>query len=780
MSFPNFRAIDSADGRPEAPGTTFVGLLPSRLGSALAQRMPGRHAGCTAMLSLLLASCAYRQDATGSSAVQGGETAAPDTIAEASVNAGRELPPVQAATHSSNITPQKLQADTRLPGAMHAVPRRDAFALPEAWAGSTADELSAFTAPDVPLALEAGQVPWSSPAVPAPAAVLLDIEQESARHWVQLTPWYALPVVLALGMPLLGIMGRRGQRRVVNRREPIVPQDTSSEPIPAQVSAADDVMVIPMGVGSMCRRSWSPAPDPLSREDWSIGLSVRYAPLEAMPLVFATKTSYEVLIDKCLRTDEKRGNVHAPTSPMPTFESLDQDAARLKTPAPREPAVATGGAAIFASPAVFQPSISEEELLIADTPETTEAFDERISHSAGELSALPLERIAAVLANAVPEGQVFLDVQGGLPALEFTGEASLPANLLAELESVLLEARDPGGTQVTWLLTQVLALRMAHAGLREVDALHQAATSLALHGGERATDDMQGRWRARLIELDMARATRQSSASRVLALRNMATRHADALQAADGAVLKAWTGVLLYWAQHQLGDSALAKFSEAAALAERLRRTPGMADEGQLLLADVMLRRARLEHGGVRARTLAEAQALLDELFARAPTGRVALAVAEASLERGRYIQARAAGEAFSHALVHAFLAGSDTRWHAASLRVRLSIQLAYESLPGMSVQGNVALDLVHKLDRLPAPPGEAIDGMAQTLVRHGEYGRACRLCAQAWQAGSQAPTLLETWRQASVQWALNLTSPSSRNDWRDNERQRRVATQMQ
>lgn len=775
MTSANFRATCSADGRPEAPGAKSIGLLPSRLGNALAQLMPGRQAGCTAMLSLLLASCAYRQDAAGSSGMQGGETAAPDAMEEAQPSAGRELASSQVAARHSGDAPQRRFVKTDV---SNAPSRRDTAALPEAWVSGTEENLLAFPAPDVSMAIESDGDTSSS--APAPAAMLLDIDQESASHWVQLTPWYALPVVLALGMPLLGIMGRRGPRRAATgRRAPLVPHEPDSGPMSAGIAADDDVMVIPMGVGAMDRRPWSCTPDPLAREDWSIGLTVRYTPQDGMRPVFATKNNCEVHVDERIDTTGRHGNGHATMLAKAPQLSRGDSALRPQGDSPSASSTAAGSATIFAGPFVCQPSILEEDvptvvpLEVSKTPESTLS-------TAGDLSASPLERVAALLANVTPEGEVFLDVQHGLPVVEFAGEASLPANVLAELESMLLETRDPDGAQVTWLLTQVLALRMAHVDLREADALHQAATTLALHGSERATEEMRGCWRARLIELDLARAARQSGASRMLALRNMTTRHAAALEAGDSTVLKAWIRVLLHWAQQQLGDSALARLTGAAALAERLRGMPGMADEGQLLLADVMLRRSRLEHGGVRARTLAEAQRLLDELFARTSTGRAALAVAEAALERGRHLQSRVAGEAFSHALVHAFLAGSDTRWHAASLRLRLSIQLAYESLPGISVQGNVALDLVHKLDRLPAPPGEAIEGMARTLVRHGEYGRACRLCAEAWHAGTQAPTLLETWRQASVQWALNLTSPSNRSDWQENERQRRVATQMQ
>ena len=771
MNFPRFRAMHRADWRPGAPGADTACLAPNKLGNALAQHMPGRQAGSIVMMSLLLVSCAYRQDATGPSpAPRDGEIAVAasahtvDAEQAGHIDGLEHTPQDGHVFHSMEATHERHD---ETPSAAKRMPYEKTSMSQAASVGQLTADMPAISPPGVTISVEA-----STPAS-APAAALLVIDRESVRHWVQLSPWYVLPVALALSMPLIGVMGRRSPRRYPpRRREPVV----SFEELPSiadRVVTEDAVLDIPMGIGAMALIPWSPLPDSLSREDWSIPFAVRYAPMDEVPRHFVTRTTYAVRIGEYAPA---AGN---PESDMPqtlTAYSLS-DGPCAPDIAAETPSAESSRVPVFAGPALSQPSILEEPLPAAHAIESLEAD---ASPAEDEQPAPAMSHIEAALADAVPEGHLFLEFHDGLPVMIVADGESLGADPLARLESALLEIQDPDGVQATWLLTQVLALRMAHVGKPEVDMLHRAATSLTVHGGERADDGTRGRWQARMIELDLARASRQSGASRLLALRGMVSRHAAVLESDNGAVLKAWIDMLLYWAQHQLGDSALARLTEAASLAERLRGTASGKDEGQFVLAAVLLQRARMEDGGVRARTLTEAQHLLDDLFLRAPTSRVALAVAEVAMERGRHATPQVAGEAFSHALTHAFLAGSHPRWHAASLRLRLSIQLAYEALPGMPVQGHVALELAQKLERMPAPPGEAIESMARTFIRHGEHERACRLCAEAWHAGTRAPKLLETWQRASAQWAGNLTAPRSRSDWRENERLRRVATQMQ
>ena len=365
-----------------------------------------------------------------------------------------------------------------------------------------------------------------------------------------------------------------------------------------------------------------------------------------------------------------------------------------------------------------------------------------------------------------------------LPVIESIDAPASSAGLLEAWESTLLEACTAGDDEAHWLLTQVLALRLAHVDMPQVQALHRAACAHVRHGEEQAQGHDRSAWRARWIELDLALATRLGGASRRFALHDMTTRHAAEVARGAGAVLRSWIDVLLYAAQPQLGAGGADKLAEAAAVAGRLRKLPAMTDEADYLLARILLRRADTERGDARTRTLAQAQHQLDTLFARAPSARVAMAVAEAALARGRDDSTHAAKACFSHALAHAFIAGCDPRWQAASLQCRLAIQLAYESLPDMSPQGHVALDLARKLESQPLPSEEAVEGMAHTFIRHGEYARACRLCARAWLAGTRFRTLSAAWQEASAGWLHRLASPLEQADWQDNERQRRIAAQ--
>ncbi|MGO4700002.1 hypothetical protein [Dyella sp. 2RAB6] len=380
----------------------------------------------------------------------------------------------------------------------------------------------------------------------------------------------------------------------------------------------------------------------------------------------------------------------------------------------------------------------------------------------------------------VPGTPVRIEGVAGFPLIEAADPRQVTATLLEAWETALLEACEAGEQEARWLLTQVLALRLAYTGMPQVHALHRTAQAHALRGEEQAPEQTRAVWRARGIELDLALAKRLSGASRRFALHDMCVRHAVQVEHGSAAVLMAWIEVLLYVAQQQLGAVALDKLAEATLAAQRLCTLPGMADEGEYLLARVLLRRADCEHDDTRMQTLAQAQRLLDALFERASDARVAMAVAEVALERGRAALPDAAKEIFSHALAHAFIAGCDPRWQPKSLRCRLAIQLAYESLPEMSPQGHVALDLARKLEHQSLPPGEAIEGMAQTFIRHGEYARACRLCARAWLAGTRFRTLSAAWRQAGTAWQNQLVSAHEHADWQENERQRRIAAQWQ
>lgn len=423
-----------------------------------------------------------------------------------------------------------------------------------------------------------------------------------------------------------------------------------------------------------------------------------------------------------------------------------------------------------------QPASTDIELPEASRPEGRAVTGDRPS-LISRLEALAIA-VAPDVAALIESG--LIEAGQMLPVIGRGDPVTLPAALLEAWESTLLEACDAGDEEAGWLLTQVLAWRLAHVGVRDVHAMHRAACAHARRGEQQADEAAKATWRARSIELDLALAMRLDGASRLFALRDMAVRHADAVEVGAAAVLKVWVDVLLYTARQQLGDSAAARLAEAKAIAERLCDLPEMADEGRYLLALVLLRHASTERGDARTSRLIEAQALLDTLFSRTPSARIAMAVAEVALERGRDGLIDTAKTCLAHALAHAFIAGCDPRWQAAALQCRLAIQLAYESLPDMSPQGQVALDLARKLERQPLPPGATIESMARTFIRHGDYARACRLCARAWLAGTRFRTLSAAWRQAGAGWQDQLTTARDHADWQENERQRRIAAQWQ
>lgn len=378
-----------------------------------------------------------------------------------------------------------------------------------------------------------------------------------------------------------------------------------------------------------------------------------------------------------------------------------------------------------------------------------------------------------------------LAADGSQPAFFIEGTESLPGiacpaplsqPLLDELEGVLLDAMQQREPCAEWLLIQVLMMRMARVGKAEIDSLYATAVELTRHGLEHADNDEKAHWQARLIDLELAGLARQKGAARLLGLRNLQARHAAAIQHGDGAVLQAWIGVLLYWAQCQIGDGALSKYTEAEAVCRQLEALPGHIDEAQLLCVKVLVQRAAVEQGGVRAQSLDTAQTLVDELFAHLPTAEIALAVATTSLARAQTLSIEQAKQAYSHALMHAYLADSHPRWRAESLQCRLAIQLAYEALPDMPVQGRVALDLTNRLEVISAARPETLHRMAQTYLRHADFARACQLCEEAWRSGTPASALMDTWQEASRQWAAALPQSTQDKTWQASERLRRNA----
>jgi len=387
-----------------------------------------------------------------------------------------------------------------------------------------------------------------------------------------------------------------------------------------------------------------------------------------------------------------------------------------------------------------------------------------------------LEQMATAAGDGLPA--FLIEHDGYLPTIASANQAPLPVSVLESLETVIRQAVGQHEHTATWLFVQILLMRIVQADRADIESLHAQALTLAQQGRASANALEKSHWQARLIDIDLAKVAQQKGATRLLGLRNMQARYAPDIQLGAGAVLQAWVGVLLFWAQCQRGDSALDKYTEAELVCQRLQDIPDHAGDAQRLLAKVLVHRAEVEQGGTRVKHLDTAQALLDELFAHTPTAKIAMAVATTALARGKALPPEQAKQTYSHALMHAFLAEGDPRWRADSLQCRLAIQLSYEALPEVPIQGHVALDLTSRLEALPTPPPETLHRMAQAYLRNAEFDRACQLCEQAWRNSAAAETLLTTWQEASKQWAASLPQPNNHAPWQESERKRRIASQ--
>ena len=376
------------------------------------------------------------------------------------------------------------------------------------------------------------------------------------------------------------------------------------------------------------------------------------------------------------------------------------------------------------------------------------------------LSALfdQLETLATREGDAVPA--LLIERDCDLPAVMRVGSEPVSSATLEAWEQLLRQAI-PGAESLTlpWLLVAVLLLRAEGANPRDAEVMYAEAEqwielSMAADVARNAT------WQARRIDVDLCRARRQKGAARLLSLRGMPSRHAQALALGEPPVLFAWIDLLAFWAECQFGDAALARYAEAEAICVRLCELPSSADAAQRRRAEILRQRATIEQGGARLKSLDTAQALLDLLCERVPSADNALAVAVTALARGNVLPPEQAKEAYSHALMHAFMAEAEPRLRAESLQCRLAVQWAYENLPGMPVQSDVAISLTTRLEALRVQHPETVQRMAQIHLRNADFARAAELCENAWRNGLATPALLATWRDICRQWASVSNAP--------------------
>ena len=369
-----------------------------------------------------------------------------------------------------------------------------------------------------------------------------------------------------------------------------------------------------------------------------------------------------------------------------------------------------------------------------------------------------LEALAAGKGRAMPA--LLIERDNDLPAVMRVGSEPVSDVTLEAWEGLLRQAiADAESLTLPWLLVAVLLLRAERASPRDAEASYAEAErwielSMAADVARCAT------WQARRIDVDLCRARRQKGAARLLSLRGMPSRHAQALAQGEPPVLFAWIDVLAFWAGCQFGDAALARYAEAEAICTRLCVLPSSADAAQLRRAEILRQRASIEQGGARLKSLDTAQALLDLLYERVPSADIALAVAVTALARGNVLPPEQAKEAYSHALMHAFMVEAESRLRVESLQCRLAVQWAYENLPGMPVQSDVAISLATRLEALRVQHPETLQRMAQIHLRNADFAHAAELCENAWRNGQATPALLATWREICRQWASVSSSP--------------------
>lgn len=363
------------------------------------------------------------------------------------------------------------------------------------------------------------------------------------------------------------------------------------------------------------------------------------------------------------------------------------------------------------------------------------------------------------------------------PRLEQTMDAPPAAQALALLHDAVqvsggMGVRNEHNEADAWACSEMLRVQVGHGARDGVKAASTRANAIIDAHIHHAQGPGLDAWRAQRIRLKLAAATRETGVVRLLALRALRADAPEQAPAAGPGVLKAWLDVLWYWSALLRGDAAQPLFAEAVGTCQALQQWPEQNDEAQRLLGHTLARRAVTELGGVRVASLEQAQALHDALHARTGSALSALAVAQTALVRLQAGVAGDTGELCAHALQHAFHAGSDPRTAARALHCRLHLQLAYESLPGVPTQGDVALGLVRSLATAPALPLPTVEHMVAVLLRHGDARAACALCEAVLRAGQDSPALRQAWDTASRRWG-QAAQGTDRAAWQANTRQR-------
>jgi hypothetical protein len=256
-----------------------------------------------------------------------------------------------------------------------------------------------------------------------------------------------------------------------------------------------------------------------------------------------------------------------------------------------------------------------------------------------------------------------------------------------------IEAPTNDGELARWLLPALLRLRARCLPPDQAAAVLDEATSLCAVGKDASSTPERGAWwQAQWLRTRLDRLGLGSGASRLLGLRQLGTDTCET----EAPVLDAWIDVHLAWSGWLIGAAARARLDIADNACRRLAAHDPVRSAHRH--GEVMLRRAGLARGDMRLGYLDDALVLLDRAARALADPSTLLLMADANLQRAALLAPAEAAEACDVALRHAFAAGGHAAWRIASLEMRLAIQAIHDTLPGQSIQGDIANALRREL----------------------------------------------------------------------------------
>lgn len=291
-----------------------------------------------------------------------------------------------------------------------------------------------------------------------------------------------------------------------------------------------------------------------------------------------------------------------------------------------------------------------------------------------------------------------------------------------------------------------------------------------------ATADWQALW----LRLQLRWLERQGVAARMLGLARLKGSFDRLSCSASVAVRSAWVDVLHAWAAEQQGPAAMRRLEEAAHLCSLLLAVPASRAEGERLMAVTLLKRSRIEKGGLRQTSLHSACAHAERAYAGTQAPHAGLSLAWILLEQARL---GGAAEAVTALLERGFqftmIAAKERRLEASALQCRLAILLAYEAIHGEGQRPAISLQLAEQMATGMELAADTWLLVVTARHRSGQYRQACEAAAVAARQGPVPAGLMDLWERASAEWGRQEMDDVSHRHWQDNARERQVASQQ-